>query len=674
MIKCKFTSTKSIVGGVYWYMRLTVRAVALAILIGVPTSLLAFSEDAAPYLQAGTFNQQVTFRIGERIPLELVFTGPNNKRFEINLARYDRSGRMSYESFEVVPSSGWSDPLEAYFGSASGMFGGGIGSSDALSEKPTLIQLNLNEWIRFDRPGTYDLIAVSNRITDLSKGSVARFTGEATITLRSNVIHLSIVPATATWQKTKLTSALEELRVEHANPSMPSPRRQAAIADVRFLGTSAAADFMAKHLREDEPTLMFEFMFGLIGLPAKLRPYAITAMEKLLADPRFPVSAIFLNTIPVLQLSEADPVAQAVQRQQLADADWALALQALPSKEGAARAATVQALQGQVPANVTSQMKDDLGRLLASSLPDLPVQAQINALRSNWDSLRSMNVLPILAQLSKVPLCNQQCNDVNPYDTRELKAVALERWYELDPVGARQEALNQIGSANPSLTAASLAFLPKEKLPEYESVWANEFMTTDDYQKEALFASLMAHFGNGSSSAQVAQKLSAKVGEWACEPEGAALGYLVKFDPETARPLVARAVKERGKGKTACNHSVFQDIARYATDPILIEAAIEALNDPDPEVANDALIYLMDFGDKSARQTVWNRYLEWSEKWQGHADLLDRRDAGSSGDWQQAALGQNLARTLLASQGWLADPDLISQVVGRCVGELMCRD
>ncbi len=178
------------------------------------------------------------------------------------------------------------------------MFGGGLSSSDALSEKPTLIQLNLNEWIRFDRPGTYDLIAVSNRITDLSKGSVARFTGEATITLRSNVIHLSIVPATATWQKTKLTSALEELRVEHANPSMPSPRRQAAIADVRFLGTSAAADFMAKHLREDEPTLMFEFMFGLIGLPAKLRPYAITAMDKLLADPRFPVSAIFLNTIP----------------------------------------------------------------------------------------------------------------------------------------------------------------------------------------------------------------------------------------------------------------------------------------------------------------------------------------------------------------------------------------
>ncbi len=115
MIKCKFTSTKSIVGGVYWYMRLTVRAVALAILIGVPTSLLAFSEDAAPHLQVGTFNQQVTFRIGERIPLELVFTGPNNKRFEINLARYDRSGRMSYESFEVVPSSGWSDPLEAVF-------------------------------------------------------------------------------------------------------------------------------------------------------------------------------------------------------------------------------------------------------------------------------------------------------------------------------------------------------------------------------------------------------------------------------------------------------------------------------------------------------------------------------------------------------------------------------
>src|SRR5580693_9149170 len=41
----------------------------------------------------------------------------------------------------------------------------------------------------------------------------------------------------------------------------------------------------------------------------------------------------------------------------------------------------------------------------------------------------------------------------------------------------------------------------------------------------------------------------------------AALGYLAKFDPVSARPLIERAVQARGPGKTACNQSIFQDIA-----------------------------------------------------------------------------------------------------------------
>jgi hypothetical protein len=65
------------------------------------------------------------------------------------------------------------------------------------------------------------------------------------------------------------------------------------------------------------------------------------------------------------------------------------------------------------------------------------------------------------------------------------------------------------------------------------------------------------------------------------------LGYLVEFDPASARPLVERAVQARGPGKTACNHSIFQDIAHYSQDPILREVAIQTLDDPDPEVTMD---------------------------------------------------------------------------------------
>jgi hypothetical protein len=519
-------------------------------------------------------------------------------------------------------------------------------------------------------------VVASHRFSDVSRSRGGPF-GAQSLGLTANPIQLRIVPSTKAWERAKLSSILQELvetsKVIGTGPTGSEPGSlKDAIADLRFLGTAAAARVMAQHLREDEPALMYACAFGLAGLRERLHPIALAAMNRLIDDPGFPVSSWFLNTMSVLQLSDADPAVQREERVHLTDADWTLALGALPAKEGKARAMTAQTLSSSQPKQITPQQKSELGRILAASLKDLPPEKQVMELKYNWDVLRSANLLPTLELLAKTPLENPGSNETNPYTTRELKSAALQRWFELDPVGAHEEALRQIGSPDPSLTEDSLAFLPKEKFPQFESLWADELMTADDYQRETVFASLMARFGAGSAVAQVREKANTKVGEWACAPQGAVLGYLVKFDPASARPLVERAVKERGKGKSGCNQSVFQDISLYATDPILTEIALETLDDPDPQVTMDALIYLMSYGDKSAEQPVWNRYVEWSEKWQGRADVLESREAGSVGKWKDVGLGESLARTLIENQGWLATPDLISRVLERCVGEQMC--
>src|ERR1700733_1452982 len=157
-------------------------------------------------------------------------------------------------------------------------------------------------------------------------------------------------------------------------------------------------------------------------------------------------------------------------------------------------------------------------------------------------------------------------------------------------------------------------------------------------------------------------------------PQGGGLGYLIEFDPASARPLVERAVQARGPGKTACNHSIFQDIAHYSQDPMLREVAIQTLDDPDPEVTMDALIYLMSYGDASDEEPISNRYTKWSHKWRGHSGELDSRQAGSpAGNWQGIGLGKNLARALIANQGWLASEKLIQNTIEKCVGEQMCQ-
>src|SRR5262249_58193483 len=66
-------------------------------------------------LQLQTDSAKTKFQIGEMIPLKLSFTSSSHKKYQINMATYDRSGRMSYETFLVEPGAGWSDPLRRYF-------------------------------------------------------------------------------------------------------------------------------------------------------------------------------------------------------------------------------------------------------------------------------------------------------------------------------------------------------------------------------------------------------------------------------------------------------------------------------------------------------------------------------------------------------------------------------
>jgi hypothetical protein len=646
---------------------------SLAVTAILSTPFLASSEEAAPQLQVRTAEGRSLYQVGERISLSLSFTGPENRRFETNMASYDQSGRMSYEEFHVAPASGWVDPLNIYLGSSSVYMGGGLTGFAPLSAMPTVVNLNLNEWVRFDQPGTYTIVVVSHRVSGVSTGRSGSL-GTQSLGLTSNPIQLRIIPARKAWEEAKLSSILNELEENSKATGLEPDSLKDAIVDLRFLGTAAAARVMAQHLREDEPFLMYECALGLDGLPERLHPIALAAMDRLIDDPDFPVSSWFINTMSVLQLSDGDPAVQREERARFTDADWAVALQALPAKEGKARAVTVQTLSSSQPKQITPQQKTELGGVLAASLKELPAERQLIALQDNWDLLRSAGLLPILELLAKTPQKNPGSNESNGFTTRELKSVALERWFELDPEGAHEEALKQIGSPDPSLTADSLAFLPRERLPQFESLWADALMTTDDYQRESVFASLMARFGTGSEVGQVQEKANSKVGEWACAPQGAALAYLVEFDPVSARPLVERAVKERGKGKTACNRSVFRDISLYATDPILTDVALEALDDPDPEVTMDALIYLMSYGDKSVEQPVWHRYMEWSEKWRKNADFLESRESGSIENWDGVAVGQYLVRALIENQGWLATPSSISRVLELCVGGQVCTE
>src|SRR5947208_16785474 len=66
------------------------------------------------------------FRPGEVIPIELEFASTIPKRFVVDGATYDRSGRLTVDVFHVEPDEGVVDPMLDYFAAISGYLGGGL--------------------------------------------------------------------------------------------------------------------------------------------------------------------------------------------------------------------------------------------------------------------------------------------------------------------------------------------------------------------------------------------------------------------------------------------------------------------------------------------------------------------------------------------------------------------
>ena len=73
--------------------------------------------DAQIKLDVSLATTQRVFHIGETIPLQLAFSSNVKNRYQLNMAHYDRSGRMNYEHFDVSPEDGAVDPMPNHTGS-----------------------------------------------------------------------------------------------------------------------------------------------------------------------------------------------------------------------------------------------------------------------------------------------------------------------------------------------------------------------------------------------------------------------------------------------------------------------------------------------------------------------------------------------------------------------------
>lgn len=607
---------------------------------------------------------QTRFHTGEIVPIELEFTSQVPNRFVLNNATYDRSGRLTIDEFRVEPIDRVNDPLLDYFASAAGFAGGGGFGMPVLGDRPTVVKLELNEWFRFDQPGTFRLSVRSRRVTDDAATNTDR---REPLVVDSNAITFEIVPADQDWAAATIASALELL-----NSSGPRSTPREGCRMLRFLATDAAVDQMIARYDDGRWGCGFEYMAGLFTAPNRER--VVREMESALKRPDQSVSSSFLGTLAVLALYVAHPEYRPPQtaetkgrfpargelgrRQDLIQGEIAkyraIALASLSDKAGPARALTL------ADAFATEKAPDGkLREELARAFLDLPPDRQRNLLESSWGRLASPEMLTALRTLvANGPAVNQPFAD-----------VALLRLYQLAPDEGRALILGEIAAPPRGATLRTLGSLPDSELPSLDDRLASNIEAGRGGDL-ALHAELLQRYASPAVASRVLAAVQDRLGSLACQPQAAFLAYFVRVNPSLGARLINDALAARAV--TGCFKSVLLDVAKLHMAPELESAAIAHLGDSQAEVVAAAVEMLGRYGSPAAQAPLRTAFERWHRAWQDRPDEVHPRLTVMRGQFPQSMVEYRFLEALAQAAGWIEDKRAVEALRELCVTD-SCR-
>lgn len=596
---------------------------------------------------------QAIFQEGEIIPLVLSFTSTAKNRYWADVRNYDRSGRLNIEYYCLEPEA--PDPLAAYF-KFGFFFGGGLGTDQALSSTPFIAEAELNEWRRPGR-GHYRLYAVSYRVWRVPDSGEHTDYSRVDEIVRSNTVAFEVRAATPKWRSEQLHSAMQTL----AHPPSQDAALHAA-RKLRFLNTKGSARQLAKVFSgpNGEYTHGWDFMFGLYGSP--YREVAIAAMRDELAAPDHAITSEFLGTLAKLQVQadplwnsppafqedpggdQAFPAQLQAHEKELLKAEIQRLVTALPRKAGAARALSLSAMLmagGEDPA-----LAKAIRPALIAAWENLPFETRSDLIQYRWPLIAGPEMLPVLRRIV-----------AGPANHAELRNLALQHIHEIDPEAGRALILRNAQNVHAQASPELIALLPPEDIavaiqPALQRIGRNLAQDTD-YK-------LLDRFADDGALGMVRTTFEQHRGEWACDEQAAMLRYFLRVAPAYGAPEVAAAL--RAREDTGCYRFLLSDLEVGL--PLAQQSAIEALDDPDLELVQNAAGALGKWGSADAESALWARLQRFHQEWAGRASELRRTPDEKSPGAQAQALEEVLVTAIAQGSGWICPPDKLTRLAG----------
>jgi hypothetical protein len=572
----------------------------IAILLGASTVATSVAAQSIS-LRIEFAPDQSQFRMGEEIGLKLAFEtmrgadDPTSDQpgWTIMLNGHDRSVLgFRRDRFVVTPEAGVRDPWS--YRLHEGMAYSGSGGS-RLTDKPLVLNIDLNQWIRFERPGHYTVRALVH----------ATGPQRQDVEIESNQIAIDIVAADPQWQEEELTrdvailnSSLSKIDGDSFEARMSAARR------LTYLDTPAAVREMAHWLGAGDMQTAQILHDGLRS--SGHGPEAITALRELLRSPTEPVTPLFLQTIATLDKAIQEPQS-------------ALAA-VVGQKQGVAQAISIKTLLDGVPAeNVPTTLRSEIAGLF----PLLPRSQQAELLDHEWKKIDSPEMAPVLRQI-------YEAAPESRYPENSIFASAVERLYELDANRTRALLLEEMKRPEPRLPYHTLAMLPDAALPELDATLLDHLRHNGGRPAEELIARYAGNSILGpvrefyaKRDAEMRSRVTTNpnIAAPACEPP--LVAYFLRVDPAWGEEVLRRSLAERGYTMGRCWVGIIGQTAVYDAGPVWEKVAIDALRDSAVPVKIDAVRALARYGSPAARPAIFDAFRYWRLWWEDRGEQND---------------------------------------------------
>jgi len=536
---------------------------------------------------------RTTFHYGERIRIRLTFENHSVTTYHALTWDPVRIATGRIDRFVTDRPADAVDPQQGrenlhQIGGFSGYWG-----LAPLTEKPSSVDIDLNQWLAFDKPGVYRFYDTTLRVSPTASEAIGLAKEAGTKPVATNIITVTILPRDLKWERSIIDSTLDSIR--HS-------RNYHVCEPLVYLRTPEAGLTLLHLVEGRDPRAQLsdhmQFFYRGFVADSPYRSMLLADVERDVQDPNVGIDDTMLEDDVLLRQNRNE---KALENGYIRSQVVAELQRVVEKKRGQARAVTLTAL-GYVH---SYRGTEPYSRELVECFDLLPPDLVFSLLTTDTPFPHDPAIEPALVRFLESRPTGQ------PDVERSARAVALQRLVDFDSVAARRLIMAQIVRKYPETDPGVLLHLPGP-IPNFDDVLQRNFDLAA-HGKADLMAQccLIGRYGTAAIRQQVESTYLRRAKSWMAEITEEAIthtsddflsplfAFFFRVDPEFAEAHV-------GDLPFSGYASGYETAAAVDYSPGLRNALIAGLKSADEDVQYDCSLALGKYGGVEDKATLWS--------------------------------------------------------------------